>query len=130
MSEIISQKDALIFKAKSLARGRLLERFRCHVQEIVEHAEDEGDRTYFGSMNHFEHLKEMADEMDMWNWDSVIRQRDEVEPYAELRKLRSEHETVKKELLDALKYARRFLRGIDHDVDYVDAVISKTEDAI
>jgi hypothetical protein len=31
------------------------------------------------------------------------------------------------ELLKALKYARRFLRGIDHDVDYVDAVIAKAE---
>lgn len=31
------------------------------------------------------------------------------------------------ELLQALKYARRFLRGIDHDVDYVDGVIAKAE---
>lgn len=32
------------------------------------------------------------------------------------------------DLLEALKYARRFLRGIDHDVDYVDAAIAKAED--
>ncbi|RVQ13924.1 hypothetical protein CN067_27710 [Sinorhizobium meliloti] len=31
------------------------------------------------------------------------------------------------ESLKALKYARRFLRGLDHDVDYVDAVIAKAE---
>ncbi|MGT3569130.1 hypothetical protein ACVQH5_29455 [Klebsiella pneumoniae] len=31
------------------------------------------------------------------------------------------------ELLDALKYARRFLRGPDHDVDYVDGIIAKAE---
>lgn len=31
------------------------------------------------------------------------------------------------DLLEALKYARRFLRGLDHDVDYVDGVIAKAE---
>ncbi|MBX5131642.1 hypothetical protein HJB80_02905 [Rhizobium lentis] len=31
------------------------------------------------------------------------------------------------DLLKALKYARRFLRGIDHDVDYVDSIIAKAE---
>lgn len=31
------------------------------------------------------------------------------------------------ELLEALKYARRFLRGLDHDVEYVDAAIAKAE---
>lgn len=31
------------------------------------------------------------------------------------------------ELLEALKYVRRFLRETDHDVEYVDAAIAKAE---
>lgn len=29
------------------------------------------------------------------------------------------------ELLEALKYARRFLNKADHDIDYIDAVVAK-----
>ncbi|ASS55876.1 hypothetical protein [Rhizobium leguminosarum] len=96
MSEI-TQPEASAFKAKSIARGKLLERFRCHVQEVVEHAEDEGDRVYFGTSNHFEYLKEIADEMDMWGWDAVIRERAEVDPYADLRKVRDENRALTEE---------------------------------
>jgi hypothetical protein len=31
------------------------------------------------------------------------------------------------DLLEALKYARRFLKSEDHDTDYVDSVINKSE---
>lgn len=31
------------------------------------------------------------------------------------------------DILAALKYARRFLNGVDHDVNYVDASITKAE---
>jgi hypothetical protein len=106
----ISQPEAKAFKAKSIARGRLLERFRCHVQEVVEHAEDEGDRVYFGTSNHFEYLKEIADEMDMWGWDAVIRERDEVDPYADLRKVRDENRSLSSEL-DRLREENASLRS-------------------
>lgn len=36
-------------------------------------------------------------------------------------------ECVISDLLEALKYARRFLRAADHDVDYVDDAIAKAE---
>lgn len=82
----------MAFKAKSIARGKLLERFRATVQEIVEHAENEGDRVYFGTTNHFETLKDIADEMDSWNWDAIIRERKQIDPYAELRQQRARAE--------------------------------------
>lgn len=103
---LVAASEANVFKAKSIARGKLLERFRCHVQEVVEHAEDEGDRVYFGTSNHFEYLKEIADEMDMWGWDAVIRERDEVDPYADLLKVRDENRGLIEErdrLREALK---------------------------
>jgi hypothetical protein len=110
MSEI-TQPEANAFKAKSIARGKLLERFRCHVQEVVEHAEDEGDRVYFGTSNHFEYLKEIADEMDMWGWDAVIRERDEVDPYADLRKVRDENRALTEER-DRLREALQNMLGV------------------
>jgi hypothetical protein len=94
---LVAVSEANVFKAKSIARGKLLERFRCHVQEVVEHAEDEGDRVYFGTSNHFEYLKEIAEEMDMWGWDAVIRERDEVDPYADLRKVSDENRALTEE---------------------------------
>lgn len=75
-------------KAKSIARGKLLERFRCYLQEVVDHVSDEGDRVYFGSTNHFTYLKDIVNEMDMWNWDAIIRERPEIDPYEEMRALR------------------------------------------
>jgi hypothetical protein len=125
MSEI-TQPEANAFKAKSIARGKLLERFRCHVQEVVEHAEDEGDRVYFGTSNHFEYLKEIADEMDMWGWDAVIRERDEVDPYADLRKVRDENRALIEErdrLREENERLRQLLRpfaniGIGTNPDY------------
>jgi hypothetical protein len=125
MSEI-TQPAANAFKAKSIARGKLLERFRCHVQEVVEHAEDEGDRVYFGTSNHFEYLKEIADEMDMWGWDAVIRERDEVDPYADLRKVRDENRALIEErdrLREENERLRQLLRpfaniGIGTNPDY------------
>lgn len=87
--------QAAAFKAKSIARGKLLERFRCHLQDVVDHADDEGDRVYFGSTNDFEYLKEIVSEMDMWHWDTVIKERAEIDPYAEMRSLRAECEKLK-----------------------------------
>lgn len=94
----LSPVQAAAFKAKSIARGKLLERFRCHVQDIVDHADDEGDRVYFGSTNDFEYLKEIVSEMDMWQWDTVIKERAEIDPYAEMRSLRAECEKLKESI--------------------------------
>lgn len=85
----ITEADFNVWKAKAISRGKLLERFRDRLQEIVDHVENEGDRVYFGSTNHLDHLKEIADEMDMWKWDRIIKERPEVDPYAELRRVRS-----------------------------------------
>jgi len=111
---LVAENDANVFEAKSIARGKLLERFRCHVQEVVEHASDEGDRVYFGSTNHFEYLKEIVQEMDDWNWDAVMRERAEVDPYSELRKCRAEIERLRGELASTIDEL------IDHTGDSMD----------
>lgn len=121
---LVAEAEANVFKAKSIARGKLLERFRCHIQELVEHADDQGDRVFFGSSNDFEYLKEIVQEMDMWNWDGIMRERPETDPYAELRKIRGSHAA----LLECLKDARSKLT--DHseiDLSYIDSVIAKAE---
>jgi hypothetical protein len=97
----INPHDFHVFKAKAISRGRLLERFRCHLQQIVDHADNEGDRVYFGSTNHFDDLKEIVEEMDDWNWDRIMKERPEVDPYAECRELRQKVG----DLLSALKSA-------------------------
>lgn len=72
-------------KAKSLSRGKLLERFRDTILNLCDHAKDEGDRAYFGSTNDLDDLREIAREMDAWKWDAIIRERSEEDPYQKLR---------------------------------------------
>ena len=131
---LVSEAEANVFKAKSVSRGKLLERFRCHVQEVVDHADDEGDRVYFGTSNDFEYLKEIVGEMEMWKWDAIMREREETDPYADLRSARKELNASKStiaELLECLKDARRLLTDQDAiDLEYVDAVIAKAEGAV
>ncbi|MEZ0003816.1 hypothetical protein [Sinorhizobium fredii] len=103
MSEI-NQTNFNVFKAKAISRGKLLERFRCHLQEVVDHVANEGDRVYFGSTNHFDFLKDVVDEMDMWKWDRIIKERPEIDPYAELRALRPRLEA----LTEALRECEEF----------------------
>lgn len=100
----INHADFNVFKAKAISRGKLLERFRCHLQEIVDHADNEGDRVYFGSTNHFDHLKEIVDEMDMWKWDRIIKERPEIDPYAALRELRPRLEALTELLRECEDY--------------------------
>ena len=95
---LVAESEANVFKAKSIARGKLLERFRCHVQNIVDNADNQGDLVVFGSTNDFEHLREMAQEMDDWNWDAVMRERVEIDPYAELRAQRARAEKAEAEI--------------------------------
>ena len=84
----ITQLEAMNWKAKAISRGKLLERFRADMSDIVRHAENEGDRVYLGSTNHLDRLKDAVDEMERMNWDRVMRERVNVDPYAEMRKLR------------------------------------------
>lgn len=103
MSEI-NQIDFNVFKAKAISRGKLLERFRNYLQEIVDHVANEGDRVYFGSTNHFDYLKEVADEMDMWKWDRIIKERPEIDPYDALRALRVRYEALLEALQECEEY--------------------------
>lgn len=78
-----------IWKAKAIARGKLLERFRDTIQNITDTADNEGDRVYFRSTNEYDELRQIGDEMAMWNWDGIIRERPERDPYADCRELRT-----------------------------------------
>jgi hypothetical protein len=48
--------------------------------------------------------------MDMWGWDAVIRERDEVDPYADLRKVRDENRSLVEER-DRLRKENTLLRN-------------------
>jgi hypothetical protein len=110
----VNHTEFNVFKAKAISRGKLLERFRCHIQEIIDHAANEGDRVYFGSTNHFDYLKEVADEMDMWKWDRIIKERPEIDPYDALRALRVRYEV----LLEALQECEAYFDNrADADCD-------------
>lgn len=88
MSEI-SQTDLNVWKAKAISRGKLLERFRDTVLNMVDGVENEGDRVYLGSTNDFDQLREIGKEMDMWKWDRILKERPERDPYADCRELRA-----------------------------------------
>lgn len=96
----MTPEEAAKWKAKCISRGKLMDRFRTNVQEIVDHAENEIDRVYLGSTNHLEWLKDMALEMERWNWDAIIREREEVDPYQAMRELRGQNEALRKALQD------------------------------
>lgn len=93
----ISQTEAAAYKAKSIARGRLMERFRDAVHNICDGAVNEVDRVYFGSTNDFEYLKECALEMEDWNWDRIMREREEIDPYAVMKDQRSNISALEEE---------------------------------
>lgn len=135
----ITQAEAAAHKAKAIARGKLLDRFRCHIQEIVDHASDEGDRVYFGSTNEFEYLKDIVSEMDMWNWDTVIKQRGEIDPYAEMRTLRTECEKLRQIISDCASAlpngahidpacSLEFMQSLPNEIALVVTSLQRTEE--
>lgn len=89
MSGTISQNDAYAWKAKAISRGKLLERFRDLTLNMADNVTNEGDRVYFGSTNDYDELREIGQEMDMWKWDAIMRERPEPDPYADCRQLRA-----------------------------------------
>lgn len=95
--------EAVVFKAKAVSRGKLLERFRDCIMNMTDTAVNEGDRVYFGSTNDFEQLREIGQQMDRWNWDAIIRERPEIDPYADARAARQDARaaTARSEALEA-----------------------------
>lgn len=113
-------------KGKSISRGRRLYRLNQHIQQVCDVVEDDGDRVYFGSTNDADVLKELAQAMDGLNWGAIIRERDEVDPYAEIKRLIHERDEARnKALEDAAAVLKTLLRDPLNPPD-----IAEIDDAI
>lgn len=87
-----------VFKAKYRSLISLVEKMRSELRQITDHIDDEGDRTYFGSTNHADTLRNLANYTEMWVFDYELPPGDinkmEKDPYAEIRRLREECEAL------------------------------------
>lgn len=81
--QITSLKSKLTARAKSMLRLRDILTF------IVDELDDEGDRVYFGSSNHAEQLRELAEDFDAWHWDDIIADSKDVDYSSECASLRA-----------------------------------------
>jgi hypothetical protein len=95
-----------LFKGKYRSIIALLDDARVTVQEVVDHIEDEGDRSYFGSSNQADQLHDLVDDMDGWSFDAMLPAGDinkmERDPYAEIREQRSKANRALAALKDAV----------------------------
>lgn len=95
-----------IFAGKYRSIIALMDDTRQKVQEIVDHIEDEGDRSYFGSSNHADWLRDLADDMTSWSFDAMLPKGDinkmERDPYAEIREQRLKANRALAALKDAV----------------------------
>jgi len=118
-----------LFKGKYRSIIVLLDDARQTVQNVVDHVEDEGDRSYFGSTNHADRLRDLVEDMDGWSFDAMLPKGDlnkmERDPYAALREQRQalaakEAEIAKlREALEPFaKIARIVLSEAPADADY------------
>lgn len=125
-----TETDINVWKAKAISRGKLLERFRDLIMNMADHVQNEGDRIYFGSTNDYDELRAIGQEMDMWNWDRIIRERPERDPYADCRQLRETMREIQKSIRNA-RGAIESNQVVDKDVHgTLTAVISKIEVAV
>jgi hypothetical protein len=78
-----------LYKGKYRALLKLIIRTRNKLVQVTDHIEDEGDRSYFGSTNHADDLRELYYEMMDWIWDATDEtNRMKSDPYADIRKQR------------------------------------------
>lgn len=83
-----------------LARyAKVLMEFRDAVGLVVTYAEDEGDRVYFGSSNHFEALKDVTEKIDTLHWDKIMASsQPPVDLYKTIAELRASEEENRKKV--------------------------------
>lgn len=87
--------DAVALRAKLTARAKTMLRARDILMFIRDDLEDEGDRVYFGSTNHAEQFKELAEEFDGWAWADIIGDAAKPDYIGDLKRLREEIEGYK-----------------------------------
>lgn len=122
---LVSAISMNVWKAKAIARGKLLERFRDLIMNMADTVGNEGDRVYFGSTNDYHELREIGQEMDMWNWDRIIRDRPERDPYADCRQYRALIET----LVEVLEAARGYIEpGTPFIFSTIDEVLAAAKE--
>lgn len=61
-----------VSQSKEAYYAKVLFKFRNTLLLIQDHIEDEGDRAYFGSTNHAEELREIAQKIDGLKWDKIM----------------------------------------------------------
>lgn len=88
-------------KAECLHRGRLLLRFRLALKTAVDECENEGDRIYFGSTNHFDDLKDISEWIDEFGFRQFCGENDERDVYGDLRQLHERNSTLKDVLVQS-----------------------------
>lgn len=85
--------DRNLFAGKYRSIIVLMDDARQKVQEVVDHIQDEGDRTFLGSTNHADWLRDLVEDMDGWSFDAMLPKGDinkmERDPYADCRQLRT-----------------------------------------
>ena len=59
-------------EAENRRLNKLIDHLSSFLKELTDELEDEGDRIYFGSTNHADQLRELANEFDMERWDKLI----------------------------------------------------------
>lgn len=87
--------DAVALRAKLTARAKTMLRARDILMMIRDDLDDEGDRVYFGSTNHAEVFKELAEEFDGWAWADIIGDAEKPDYIGDLKRLRDEMEGYK-----------------------------------
>lgn len=83
------------YKAELAHVSRLALKFRYTLAAVVEEASDEGDRAYFGSMNHLDRLRDISDAIYGYSFERRITAGAALpDLYAEMRGLRDKIEAL------------------------------------
>lgn len=121
------KRERNVFAGKYRSIVALMNKTRQQIQEIFDHIEDEGDRTYFGSTNHPDWLSDLLRSMNGWSFDAMLPKGDinkmETDPYATIREQRARAEAAERErdearaLLDeAVKALEPFTNVAESDI--------------
>lgn len=129
-----------LYKGKYRSMASLMETARSQIRQISDHIEDEGDRAFFGSTNHADWLKDLAEDMEAWVIDFELPKGDinkmERDPYATIREQRARAEKAEASLSILLQLAYQYRDDLHHPpapdsrerrLSAIDAAIAKAE---
>jgi hypothetical protein len=96
-AQLYAEKPEAEVRADAVHMAKLLIKVRNDVNVATDRLVDEGDRVYFGSSNEADRLKDLAEELDSFQWDLITPASKGYDLYAEMRKLREEVAAAKAE---------------------------------